>query len=312
MNVALFSFIHSLLLFSYVKALGTSQIRVWDSVVPSPTCEKIHQHASKLGLSHRILHRGARHDCERTYNILEETIDSILSELGDDSETVEYWCRQEWKSIEAHADVDERLAIEEQNYRFPRNGHVLYLKVGSKVRGPTCLFPECSFGGDLSSKTQESGKVELVTVPAVEGRLLRFQGDLLHAVPRPADQWLLPFTQLGKTDPESEWGRSVVLFNTWPDAPPRAVELCDDARLSSDDRTCELIHFKDSWEEKCITKVDKKPNTSSEIVDKCKIWLLGDEPRRRHPSRTVNLVADKELKATLEKGSDPSLSILLQ
>ena len=50
--------------------------------------------------------------------------------------------------------------------------------------------------------------VELVTVPpAVPGRLLRFHGDFLHAVPRPTDLWLLKFMMGAQEyEPEKVWG----------------------------------------------------------------------------------------------------------
>jgi hypothetical protein len=46
-------------------------------------------------------------------------------------------------------------------------------------------------GGDLVRPES----FELSVVPAVPGRLLRFKGDLLHAVPCPTDLWLLPFVK---------------------------------------------------------------------------------------------------------------------
>mmetsp|Transcript_24550 Transcript_24550/g.28423 ORF Transcript_24550/g.28423 Transcript_24550/m.28423 type:complete len:159 (+) Transcript_24550:255-731(+) len=90
---------------------------------------------------------------------------------------VEYWTRQEWRHIEAHADVDEHRAKEHDSrilpsttvpntnnedddqhhasasasYRYPTKGHVLYLQVGTKVRGPTCVFPNIQTGGELLS-----------------------------------------------------------------------------------------------------------------------------------------------------------------
>ena len=239
--------------------------------------------------------------------------DSILNEIGDDSRTVEYWCRQEWKSIEAHADVDERLAIKEQIYRYPRNGHVLYLQVGSNVRGPTCIFPNCSFGGDLSVEANEKGFVEVSIIPAVEGRLLRFEGSLLHAVPRPADQWMLPFTQVGKTDPENEWGRSVVLFNTWPDTPPQDVAEYSSTEpietITDDEPKCstydEWIDVKMNYEDQSIM------DESAGNMKKCKVWLLGDTSRRSHSDRTINLKAPKNLKELLLKEETPTSTFIL-
>jgi len=81
--------------------------------------------------------------------------------------------------------------------------------------------------------------IEVITVPDVPGRLLRFQGDYLHAVPRPTDVWFLSFVQgVPKYNPEEEWGRSEVLFNTWRDEPPLGIlldECIPDAGVGVDD-----------------------------------------------------------------------------
>lgn len=53
------------------------------------------------------------------------------------------------------------------------------------------VFTGVHSGGDLVRPES----FELSVVPAVPGRLLRFKGDLLHAVPRPTDVWLLPFVK---------------------------------------------------------------------------------------------------------------------
>jgi len=220
-------------------------------------------------------------------------------------------CRQEWKHIEAHSDVDERLAIEEQIYRYPRNGHVLYLQVGTEVRGPTCLFPGRKTGGDLATTDDgdDNSGIQLVTVPAVEGRLLRFEGCLLHAVPRPADLWLLPFTKYGPREPESKFGRSVVLFNTWPDnPPPRGVHVhVDDAGLLLDCDNLVQCEQHETWNK--IPIQDKAPmvdaDSGEDFVSKCKIWLLGDNSRRGHPDRTVRLQAPSDLKDVLEEPRNP-------
>ena len=191
---------------------------------------------TKAGLEHKCFSRPLAQGNEGN-NIIERTLDAILTEIErKDSKRqakqyVEYWTRQEWRHIEAHSDVDEALAkMHDQNpslliddeleskfsttysnthgFRFPTNGHVLYLQVGSEVKGPTCIFPSRSSGGDLLPSNQhqeeactteddENGDIKLITVPAVSGRLLRFDGRDLHAVPRPHDLWMLPFVKGG-------------------------------------------------------------------------------------------------------------------
>lgn len=91
-------------------------------------------------------------------------------------------------------DVDENLAKSDSKlpFRYPLRGHVLYLQVGTDVRGqPTCVFTGVHSGGDLVRPES----FELSVVPAVPGRLLRLKGDLLHVVPRPTDLWLPPFVK---------------------------------------------------------------------------------------------------------------------
>jgi len=47
--------------------------------------------------------------------------------------------------------------------------------------------------------------VEVITVPAVPGRLLLFQGDYLHVAPQPTDVWFLSLVQsVPKYNPEVE------------------------------------------------------------------------------------------------------------
>lgn len=90
---------------------------------------------------------------------------------------------------------------------------------------------------------------EMVIVPAVNGRLLRFDGAAFHAVPRPADRFLMSEQDLAlflerereeeEEDDDDYWDddydndmeeentskRSVILFNTWPEGSngPRGV-----------------------------------------------------------------------------------------
>jgi len=133
-------------------------ISVYDNVLPKPARDILHSAASKSGLGHKVFKRPLVNPSDSP--IIERALDSILSELGDvadenNKQYVEYWTRQEWRHIEAHADVDENFAKEQDAivanggslpdqspFRYPKNGHVLYLKVGSNVRGPTCIFPQ--------------------------------------------------------------------------------------------------------------------------------------------------------------------------
>lgn len=70
----------------------------------------------------------------------------------------------------------------------------------------------------------------MTTVPAVPGRVVRFNGSLLHAVPRPHDAWLHPrhgnasehgYNRFAPDAPARS--RDVLLFNTWADFAPQSL-----------------------------------------------------------------------------------------
>lgn len=68
-------------------------------------------------------------------------------------------------------------------------------------------------GGELVEKDKT---FEMITVPAVPGRLLQFQGDKLHGVPRPADVYWTHREDDEDSFEEDSDQRSVLLFNLWP------------------------------------------------------------------------------------------------
>jgi len=100
-----------------------------------------------------------------------------------------------------------------------------------------------------TSDVEDSSWEEMVVVPAVNGRLLRFDGAAFHAVPKPADRFLMGERELAiflereredDDDDDCYWNddddyddmedentskRSVILFNTWPEGSngPRGV-----------------------------------------------------------------------------------------
>ena len=194
---------------------------VWDGVFTTSACHYLHT-ASSIGQlgdeQHTVFHRADAPP--RTP--LESALHSVLTELGDDSPIVEYWWRDEWENIDAHADVDEFLFEDEGTLRYPTNAHVLYLNVGESVRGPTVVWDRVD---DAECGARAFGP--LTAVPARTGRLLRFQGDRMHAVPRPPDLWLeCDLTAQAKAEAahaevahNDDLTRSVVLFNTWQTAP---------------------------------------------------------------------------------------------
>lgn len=277
-----------------------ASLQVFDNVLNRQTRQVLHQVASEGGLSHKLVHRSSAPSSP-----LEHALVAILDELNDTSPYIEYWCRQEWRHIEAHADVDEFSARSgNHNFRYPTHGHVLYLQVGTQVKGPTCIFEECVSGGDLSTRPE----VSLVTVPAVEGRLLRFTGNLLHAVPRPTDIWLLPYVQGSPDFNPSLFERSVVLFNTWQEPPLEVPQMEEPQECRVDEIS---VSPRNDWTEVDIIVEGKSPTVDLVAEDarnkRAKVWLLGDLPRRNHAMRTVHVYANEErLRQVLEHPTQPS------
>ena len=198
------------------------------------------------------------------------------------------------------------------------------------VRGPTCVFPNLKTGGELLSNgnqlecqnEQGGNKVELITVPAVGGRLLRFEGSSLHAVPRPADLWFLSFVKgAPEYSPEETWGRSVILFNTWADKPPKDVEthqVLDSPGVIKKD----LVNSRNLWDE--VFQLDSDTKTSRDDAPVCdadpaaapmskvKIWLLGNERRRDYQMRTIKMKANPHVKDAFLESHTVSRVILEQ
>ncbi len=147
--------------------------------------------------------------------------------------------------------------------------------------------------------------VDLIVVPAVNGRLLRFSGSALHAVPRPPDLWFLSFVKgAPKFKPEEEWGRSVILFNTWSgeEDPPKDVPAASRRSGTNTVMSSEsMVNKREDWKDIFLWKDDNNKDKTctredNNIIDeatasKVKIWLLGNERRRDYPMRTIKMKA---------------------
>lgn len=245
------------------------EIQVYDHVISPEACLELHElaveHASRSESS--VVHRfdgESGQETTDTMTPLEQALHFLLKEVGDTTTPIiEYWSRDEYMNINAHCDIDERELENEGTLRFPDWSHVLYLQVA--VRGPTCVVLE-------GENKDEESLTTVVTVPAVTGRLLRFPGHLLHAVPKPPHRWLLSAKEeralrqeeedeLLNDDDDEDWDedeededwdedeeeeeieRSVLLFNTWsgesplgvlPDTLPGAVP--DGIEIDGDDQ----------------------------------------------------------------------------
>ena len=152
-------------------------------------------------------------------------------------------------NMDVHCDIDEKLLERNKRIlRYPEYAHILYLTVqlpttqNNITAAPTCLFPT-KMGGWMPTtpsctKDHEHRIVDLVIVPAVSGRVVRFSGSMMHAVPKPSNRW---FTSIKNVESEvhqehdnddddddncndsntSTELRSVLLFNCWSnDMPP--------------------------------------------------------------------------------------------
>lgn len=236
--------------------------------------------------------------------ILEQILNDILLQLYHQDDAiphyyVEYWTRKGWWHILPHADMDEvsRKELESRpdgdlssSFSHPETGHVLYIQLGSKVKGPTCVF-NVSMGGELLK--QET--TELIVVPAVQGRLLRFQGHLLHAVPRPADIWMSP-THENEQGPDYE--RMVLLFNLWPtdrlDRKGRTIVESNETFTSgTPPHSCNSVM---NWKSVDIWN-------QSEVGEPSHLQfpLMGDEHRRGTPELSIKMqTAESSRKAFLQ------------
>ena len=93
-------------------------------------------------------------------------IAAAVRRLGEACDEVEYWGREAWQPVPAHADIDERCARERGQLRFPAAVLVVYVQVEPGLRAPTVLWAELPGGAPV-----------ICAVPAVAGRLLRFDGE---------------------------------------------------------------------------------------------------------------------------------------
>ena len=209
-------------------------VRVYDNVFSSEACDIIHglaidhQYRATNSDGSSIFYRPPEDGV--TLTPLELAIDSTLAALNDTSRVVEYWSREEYLNIDAHADVDEGALEDEGEIRCPTFGHVLYLQADKSVRGPTFVFDKME--GWERGERHDNGRAsntEMVTVPCVPGRVLRFDGRAMHAVPKPFDRYLLSDKEEKVLreeeaelygDEDDDELRSVLLFNTWSDGPP--------------------------------------------------------------------------------------------
>ena len=244
--------------FSKLRSHNNDNLYVYDNILSSDSCDLMHE----LAIDHS--YRATNSDGSSIFRLdnpitpLEHCLCSILSEIespkNDKNSSndcyVEYWSRQEYLNLDTHADIDEEDFVEQSLLRCPNFAHVLYLQVCQDVSCPTIVFPTKLMGWNSDSVENNHGDddmIEMATIPAVQGRLLRFDGRAMHAVPKPADRWLMNEKDeiaLQKQEDDEHYSiddddgdydddeilRSVILFNTWS-MPPRGVDADPDTAI---------------------------------------------------------------------------------
>lgn len=168
----------------------------------------------------------------------EVLIESLLVGLGFGStREVEWWGRSEWRSVEAHRDVDEESAVVRGDRRYPTHSLVVYLDVDPEMHAPTCLWVPDNDTGETSA---------LVVVPAVPGRVLIFPGTLLHGVPCPTLSWLGSEATSNLIGDRPKGGiRRVLVLNLWDDHAPVDEEKEDEEEWEELewDEEIEIVEF---------------------------------------------------------------------
>lgn len=307
-------------------------LSIYDNVLSSSASRYLHAAASlgELGDEH---HTAFDRRSQLPATALEACVHSVLRELGDESPSVEYWWRDTWEHVEAHEDVDEYLFERDGTRRYPTHAHVLYLTVGAAVRAPTCVWARAA---PSSARRRDFGA--LTAVPACTGRLLRFDGSLMHAVPRPTLRWLPMETRTGGTARKSRTGRpraeelvrSVVLFNTWDTPPlkvpkaggkrdPHAVidEIASafsspkiDALAAAMDEPATACRPFDEWVAVPPRLAARGAAAEHEEggggASAMKVWLLGGVERRAQQGKTLELARPDGLAAGLQEERVPT------
>ena len=259
-------------------------LEVYDNVMLPETCNILHQLAMEFSDRHDEVEEDGNDSSSifirPPYNTnpltpLEQAMESILMkhqqsqqqqqqqqqsvivETDNDTDTgnnhqrtiVEYWWRDEYMNLDLHSDIDETVFQDEGILSCPDTAHVLYLHVQPDLKGPTCVVSH--FGG-WNTMNHTAPVTTMVTVPAVQGRLLRFTGSAMHGVPKPMDRWLISDEEEqqlrdmeeemdcqtedddddnddddndddDKEEVEAISERSVLLFNCWSNHGPRGV-----------------------------------------------------------------------------------------
>lgn len=273
--------------------------QVFDGVLSSRDCSTLSEFLTGKPPGFKVFDRRDMGSASE----LERLLDSVLCRLSDDSRWVEYWHVTRWISHDFHRDVDEQSCFQQGIQRHPRNGHVLYVSLDPAVAatgGHTCVLSE--------------EKSKMYVCPPRPGRLLRFNGTLLHGVPRPGLEYFLnaqsadeiaslpiiesllnqdwPSLQNLAAPPSSETlGRVNLLFNTWPDAPPTAPDSGD---VQTAQLEIGLRCSQQAWESNPLSFIPEKASGAA-------LTSLAEESTNSNPLRMlIGLPADRRRRDSYE------------
>mmetsp|Transcript_12924 Transcript_12924/g.24276 ORF Transcript_12924/g.24276 Transcript_12924/m.24276 type:complete len:376 (+) Transcript_12924:39-1166(+) len=327
-------------------SVASKQVQIFENTFSPDACDTIHslavQHNKRTKNGSSIFIRPPHNN--KPLSPLERSIDSALTAMGDSTKLVEYWSRSDYLNIETHADIDESMLENDGVVRCPLMGHVLYLKIKKGLFGPTCVFPNETTGWNLEKKEETS----LIVVPAVQGRILRFPGNAMHAVPKPHNRWFMEVQEdddddefddefdddewlddENDYDDEDEVERSVLLFNTWPDDEPGPEGIHPDnpfgsipdgivieekhASPSTTSQEIDITATCNRFDEWKIVEIQNKTlevdNQNFEMM--LHVPLMGKRERRRYSDKVARMTGPiKTLSLSLEEATLASLITL--
>jgi hypothetical protein len=340
-------------------ASGDLKINIYDNLFDIETCNQLHRlacsHSDRIGDDSTLFYRNVESGdhSEQPFSPLESVLNNLLTVVLNDTSTrvVEYWSRQEYLNMDTHCDVDEYILDKQKRVRCPEWAHILYLRLQPNVTAPTCIFPMKKGGWESSLREHDNAAatLDVVVIPAVSGRLVRFPGNLMHSVPKPPHRWFLSkdddITMQEQQQEEETSGstvhcieRSVILFNCWSNTspPPRGslqgkafgtvpdgIVLDDDGdhynthapNTSSDDNPSfsfiKTSPLLDDWHSTPIfTTIAGEFMTPNH--DELRIRLMGNQRRRKHRDAVVKFQtrSSKALWNALHEPHQPSYTKL--
>lgn len=179
---------------------------------------------------------------------------------------------------------------------------MLYIDVKGPIGSPTLIWDEV--GGAAPGPPRQITSVW--TVPSVSNRLLRFDGNCLHAVAYPPLSFLNECNKYdnhtsGMVDASCPGKRAVILFNTWDEPPmyPTAGEdlSIGETNLHSSFMSDEVVSCQSfsSWSSTPITNLASSSTRNAVInMSLLSVPLLGDYLRRGCEASSLDMFVNEE------------------